>query len=264
MFDLHNVLLACSQDDLFDYGMEKEKTSNKDDGTTTARSHIEHSSSKGYFFIEDTFYTYGDVDYVSPIIKWLDKEVAFIPNKSKKDSDNTKGKRKYTKKAPPTVTRSRREYLGIKKNVELKVVPMKDAKLSDIPFRLACRYVHVFNGDCESALLFSDVCMRMSNENIEEKQYPLVHDVFTTTTSMSVVHETNICQGCEHGSATFMTLNDELTDGGPTILCPMCYVKLHYDKEGKLLYNNFEVMPLNVLQNLRDLSVGNDTTDVLF
>ena len=233
---------------------------------------VDYSPFRGYFFIEDTFYTNGDVDYISPIIKWLDEEVTNIPNnkketKKKDDEEKGKKKRKYTKIAPPSVIRCRKEYLGIKKDVKLKIVAMKDAKLSDIPFRLACRYVHVFNGDCESVLFFSDVCMRMSNENVKESYYPLIHDIFTTTTNMARDNDDgpqSTCQGCERGSATVMTLNDELTDGGPTLLCLLCYTKLHYGEDGKLLYNNFEVVPLSVLQNLRDLSVGNDTVDAIF
>lgn len=224
-------------------------------------AHVSHSPFRGYFFIEGTFYTNGDIDYVTPIIQWLDEEVRSEP---KNNENNNKKKRKYTKTAPPSVIRSRREYLGIKRDLDLKVIAMKDAKLGDIPFRLACRYVHVFNGDCESALFFSDVSMRMSNENVKEEHYPLIHDIFTTTTSMSTIHESSICQGCDRGSATVMTLSDEMTDGGPTLLCPLCFAKIHYGKDGELLYNNFEVVPITVLQNLRDLSVGNDTTDALF
>ena len=254
---MHNILVSSSQDDLFEYGMQKEHYNNNQD--------VPNLSSRGYFFIEDTFYTHGDVDYVSPIIKWLDEEVTCKPRKmNEKDGENGKKKRKYTKKAPPSVIRSRREYLGIKKDAELKVAPMCEAKLGDIPFRLACRYVHVFNGDCESSLLFSDVCMRMSNENVKESQYPLVHDILTTVANKSTIQESSTCQGCEQGAPTVMTLNDELTDGGPTLLCPNCYADLHYDKDGKLLYNNFEVVPISVLQNLKDLSVGNDEVDALF
>jgi hypothetical protein len=261
LLDLHNLIVHCSQDDLFNYGMCKQKSSQDNEASTEISDEVH--SSRGYFFIENTFYTHGDVDYISPILKWLDEEVLYTPNNN--SQEESRKKRKYMKKAPPTVLRCRKEFLGIQKNVNLKVVPMKNVKLSEIRFKLACRYVHVFNGDCESTLFFSDVCMRMSNENISVSQYPLIHDIFTTTTSMTTIQESSICQGCERGSVIVMTLNDEMTDGGPTLLCPVCYAKLHYNAEGTdLLYNNFQVVPISVLQNLRDLSVGNDTTEALF
>jgi len=258
--DMHNIIVECSQDELFNHGMQ----SSQELETRRSNSNGKKLQSSGFFFIEDTFYTTGEVDYVSFILQWLDDEVT-IDLKKKAPSDDTKKKRKYTKKTPPPVIRSRREFLGIKKDIELKVVPMKDTKLSDIVFRVAYRYVHVFNGDCESAIFFSDVSLRMSNENVSDSQYPLIHDIFTTTTSTSTVQESSNCQGCDHGPAMLMMLDDELCDGGPTLLCSLCYAKIHYNEDGtELRYNNFRVVPLSILQNLRDLSVGNDVTDAIF
>lgn len=266
LLDLHNVLVTCAQDDLFTYGRKREVIAESDNGQNLGGGGetldgANDDSFNGYFFIEDTFYTHGDVDYVTPIIEWLNEEVTCDANRGKK---RTKSKGKKRKNASSFV-RSRREYLGIDRDVELKILPMKDMKLVDLSFRLASRYVHVFNGDCESAIFFSDVSMRMSNENIKESKYPLVHDIFTTTTCISTIQDSATCQACERGSAIVMTLNDEMADGGPTLFCAVCYAKLHYNKDGtELLYNNFEVVPLSVLQNLRDLCVGNDTIDSLF
>ena len=265
LLDLHDVLVTCSQDDLFTYGSKQERMyeneTKEGDEQASSRNVDAPIEYNGYFFIEDTFYTHGDVDYVTPIIDWLNEEVSCDAKKGTKKEKNQGKKRKKD----PSVIRSRREYLGIKTDVELKIVPMKETKLGDLSFRLATRYVHVFNGDCESAIFFSDVCMRMSNENVLESQYPLIHDIFTTTTCVATVQESMYCQACEKGSAVVMTLNDEMADGGPTLFCALCHAKLHYSKDGsRLLYNNFEVIPLTVLQNLRDLSVGNDRTDALF
>ena len=122
--------------------------------------------------------------------------------------------------------------------------------------------------------------MRFKNENIFEKnEYPLIHDIWTTSTS-SLVHGVGLCEGCHHCPAVVLTIEDEWGDGGPTPFCQACFRKLHFDGDkdsngngnsngsndggGKLRYNNFKVVPMSVLQNLRGLCVGHDYKEALF
>jgi len=247
--DVHNVIVECSEDELFCKGM---KTTARSTVTAagaanpTSSSSTQISPSSGYFFIDDTFYSTGDVDYVTPVMNWLNEDL--------------NGPRKKKNK------QCRKTYLKIDPTVELKHKRMQDVKLGDVVMRLGLRYVHVSNGDCETAVFFTDVSMRMKNENIKKSEYPLLHDVWTTATS-SLVHGVAVCEGCDHCPAVVLTLEDEMGDGGPTPLCATCYGKLHYDtdKDGsQLRYNNFKVVPMSILQNLRVLSVGHDHKDSLF
>jgi snRNA-activating protein of 50kDa MW C terminal. len=155
---------------------------------------------------------------------------------------------------------------------------MDQVTLGDIPMRLGIRYVHVCHGDVETSVFLSDVTMRMKDEIIEKSQYPLLHDIWTTSTS-SLVHGVGVCEGCHHCPAVVLTIEDELADGGPTPFCRTCYEKLHYHGCGNhekdvsesentttttLRYNNFKVVPMSVLQNFIDLSVGHDSETTLF
>jgi len=147
---------------------------------------------------------------------------------------------------------------------------MKDTLLGDIPMRLGIRYLHVFNGDVETSVFLSDISIRFKNENIQANEYPLLHDIWTTSTS-SRVHVTGECLGCHHSPAVVVTIEDEFADGGPTPFCQECFRILHFDgkkssntNDGKLRYNNFKVVPMSVLENLRGLSVGHDFKEALF
>jgi hypothetical protein len=86
-----------------------------------------------------------------------------------------------------------------------------------------------------------------------------------------MVHGTAECVGCHHSHAVVVTIEDELADGGPTPFCQECFRLLHFDGEKnsstndeKLRYNNFKVVPISILENLRGLSVGHDYKEALF
>jgi hypothetical protein len=239
LLDVHNAIVQMGDDVLFDKGtsLHGEKQSN---------AHEQSSPSPGYFFIEDTFYiaTEDDADYVAAIKTWLDFDV----HKGRKTNN----------------VKSRRRWLGIPDDVELKQVKMQDVILEDLELRLAVRYLHVYNGDCETSIFFTDVGMRKENENIDSDEYPLIHDIFTTSTASKIYHPMT-CHACNHSPGQVITIEDELTDGGPTLFCSLCYKKLHYVNDGeKLRYNNFKAVPISVLQNLKNLSVGHSLTDCAF
>ena len=249
LLDVHKSMAHFGNDRLFEYGKERQQRKPNDETTNSER--LEHEAS-GFFLIEDTFYVTGDVDYVTPIVNWLDGDLCL-----RRKPVTKKKKAKKSKK-------SRREFLGISRDIELKVVKMEDHALETIRFRLGVRYCHTYNGDCESAFFFSDVGMRLENENVAKKNYPLIHDIWSRP-SITQIQITSACQACDHSTPVVLTLEDEMTDGGPSLLCTSCYLKLHYDaKEMKLKCNNFRVYPLSILYNLRELSVGNEPDGVTF
>jgi len=322
LLDMHTTIVHSGNDALFQQGMTQNVSRNlsssggRDEGSdddnnedgivvdTTEEGKLSIPAPSGLFFIEDTFYITGDVDYATPILKWLDGNIRLAKNdevlvekakfmaqqkadkkearRAKKNNkktsrqDNNTAKTKKTMKAgikkpfrnstTRLIPRSRREYLGISKDADLKIVSMNDAKLSSLAIRLGIRYFHTYNGDCESAVFFTDVAMRMQDESTNQTttmataiptlHYPLVHDVWTTRTSTTAGYS-NVCKACTRCPPVVFTLEDEMADGGPTFLCATCFAKLHYTKDGsKLEYNNFKVFPIIALKKLRDLSVG--------
>jgi len=239
LLEVHNAISQFAGDDLFHKGTQMKA---KASISRTTEASIQPGC--GYFFIEGTFYTIGNIDYVTPILEWLNEDLNQVSGNVAND-------------------RSRKQYLGIQDSV-LKQVRMEDVELGDIVMRLAHRYVHVYNGDCETALFFSDITVRMKSENMVNETFPIVHDIWTNANA-SLVHGTCICQGCDHCPAVVMTIEDEMTNGGPTLLCSSCYRKLHYGKDGcELKYTNFRVIPLAVLQNLKELSDGHEVNSALF
>jgi snRNA-activating protein complex (SNAPc), subunit 3 len=102
----------------------------------------------GLLFIEDCFYTTGDVDYATPIINWL-------------------------KEAP-----SRSSYLGIADELEIK--PMDSIKLNDLRWSLNTRYLHMHQGCVESSLFLIDICLTPKHT----LPYPIIHDIWTPTYSV--------------------------------------------------------------------------------
>ena len=71
--DVHNAIVELSEDDLFRKGFELRNSSNSISTSGVTRIPKQPSSSSGYFFVEETFYSTGDVDYVTPVKTWLNK-----------------------------------------------------------------------------------------------------------------------------------------------------------------------------------------------
>lgn len=226
--DVHNAIVDCTEDELFEIGTSS-------------------TASSGYFLIEDTFYSTGNVDYVTPILNWLEKR-------------------------PTPISKLPRDFLNLSPNLKQKGM---DIELGNIPLRLGIRYVHVCNGDIEISVFASDITVRFQDENIQRKEYPILHDIWTTSTN-STVHGTGTCDACNFSAAVVITIEDELSNGCPTLFCQKCYWKLHASSTGenndtserdqkstKLRYNNFKVVPISILQNLSK-STGHDEIRTCF
>jgi hypothetical protein len=273
LLDVHKAIVDCTQDELFDKGLA---STNQQvlSGDNSNDGQVEDdlaTLSSGFFFIEGIFYSIGDVDYVTPVTSWLNDHLE-RPNKSNRKTVNrNKGN-------------DRKSFLNIHsgENTTLDQKKMDQVTLGDIPMRLGMRYVHICHGDVETSVFVSDITMRMKDEITKRSQYPLLHDIWTTSTS-SLVHGVGVCEGCHHCPAVVLTIEDELADGGPTPFCRTCYEKLHYSHEKDeqeitdttsvaataaaattLRYNNFKVVPMSVLQNFIDLSVGHDSENAMF
>ena len=230
LLDLHHAIVRCANDLLF-----------------TNTTDIPKEQLSGLFFIEDTFYHYGNVDYVNPILKWLD---------GKNDDCDQQQQLK-----PENIQIPRRDYLGIPNNKELNVKPMEQTRLNSIPIRIGVRYFHVFNGDCECTLFVSDVRVRHSNELYEECKYPLIHDTWTTCDRFQN------CAACKQVQAAVVVVGDKLTNKTPTPLCPHCFQRLYYKKDGTYKEdptNKFQVFPFELLQNYTDVTVGHGPPDAFF
>ena len=105
--DVHNAILELSEDDLFRKGFELRNSSNSISTSGVTRIPKQPSSSSDYFFVEETFYSTGDVDYVTPVKTWLNK--------------NFTKKNKFSK--------NRKKYLKINPTVELQQKQMRDIQL---------------------------------------------------------------------------------------------------------------------------------------
>ena len=150
LLDVHNHLVELSEDYLW--------TNNVDEVAS------------GFFFIEEVFYTVGCVDYVGPILNWIDGPTG-RPNPA------------------------RRRYLGISSLEALEVKSMQDMPLSKLELRLGMRYVHVHHGDVECAMFVTDI-RRTRHANVP---YPLIHDIWTPS------YPTPICEACKQLVAVFVT-----------------------------------------------------------
>jgi hypothetical protein len=200
LMDVHNSLVELMEDDLWAQSTEQ------DDKEETS----------GFFFIEDTFYTAGAVDYVSPITQWIDGG------------------------GPPNP--ARRRFLGIFSMEPLKVKRMSETRLDQIQFRLGTRYHHVHHGDVEIAVFCVDMRLT-SHANVP---YPILHDIWCPS------YPTPQCEACQQHPALFVTSTTcAITDGGPRALCDACCCQLKVTDEAPnsiLLYS--------VWRNEQDLSSG--------
>jgi hypothetical protein len=98
--------------------------------------------SSGVLLIEDTFYTTGEVDYVTPIRTWLREDP------------------------------SRISYLGLAENLETK--SMASVKLNQLQWSLNTRYLHMHHGHVESSFFLTDICSTRKHS----LPYPIIHDIW--------------------------------------------------------------------------------------
>ena len=190
LLDVHQCLIQLAEDDLWAAVDESNRSDERVDNSAM--------ESSGYFFIENQFYTNGNVDYVSTIQKWLDS-----PDR------------------PPGV---RRKYLGISTSAgKFPIKSMSETRLDQLSFRLATRYHHVCHGDVECAIFVVD--MRLAPK--AKVPYPILHDIWCPSCVLPQ------CEACHQYPVMYAVSSTcELVDGGPRTLCEACCIEMQlFDKE---------------------------------
>ena len=241
LYDVHKAIVQQSKDDF--------------DNSNTA------VLDAGMFFMEHCFYITGNENYALPILEWI---------QSSQDE---------------WTSRARKEYLGLSLSPQDDDTPfpvklMKEVRLQDVPFRIGVRYCHIFHGDLESSLFFTNVTTLPTPPSPQRVTIPRAVPSILDPWSSSI--PAMICNACHHAAAVVVCANDEFMvgsgggnnskDQNPSSfakLCHECFYKLHYDHPGKdhgneveegkgkdvgagavagagtLRYNNFECFPIS-------------------
>ncbi|KAL7540416.1 hypothetical protein ACHAXR_010093 [Thalassiosira sp. AJA248-18] len=236
LFDLHRLLVECS---LNTHSCTKEEGGDDDDNIRA-----------GAFFIENTFYTCGEVGgkVGEAIQHWLDgKEPVSMKETSKIDEESLPtNEAKLEASLTP-----RRQFLGLSSHRNL--IHMSKMKLEDLPLRLGVRYFHMFvppptplhlrpnnlwSLANESAVYATGIhthSRKEGNQPIPTKAPIIIHDTWAPP-------QRHVCLACNHSLASVVSVNDPLTDAAPPGLdaesnhvhlqgvpmCSSCYQVLHY------------------------------------
>ncbi|RGB42026.1 snRNA-activating protein of 50kDa MW C terminal-domain-containing protein [Rhizophagus diaphanus] len=163
----------------------------------------EEKKSGGYFFIEDVFYNdcrdKNALDYSKTIVEWVNKN------------------ERYTHPG-----------LGLyqRKN-------MDEVTFSDLSIRLNQPYLFVHKGDCEHAIVFTDLRLWHTADGLDANMFPKA--IFKCRI---IRHK---CRMCITRPATLVSINDFMAGETPAYFCDKCYNEYHYDSNSNLLYDNFKV-----------------------
>jgi len=231
LLDLHRLLVECS------LNTSSLKEGEEVDGDVNNNIH------PGVFFIENNFYTCGDVgDRIGVAIKnWL--------------SDKKSGA--MEKEDLSRHTTPRQQHLGISNKINM--IPMSEMKLEDLPLRLGVRYYHMLVPPPTSLHLGPNNVISLANEsavyvtgihthkskkasnNSSTKPSIIIHDTWASS-------QRHTCLACKYFLASVVTVNDPLTDSSPPSLdpksnkvliqgvplCSSCYRALHYEPANNL------------------------------
>lgn len=254
LLDFHTAIVELTHDELFAFDAQRCQNRKKKETVSATAGECEENvrdssqahkkpdllPSSGFFFIEDTFYTTGPVDYIAPILEWL-------------LSDGTDRDRKR-----------RLLRLGIEptnpKSFSLRVKDMSLVGLDEISCRLGIRYVHVHNGDVECAVFVTDrrllptkavaaaaELLPAAKNNAAEPnaQFPILHDVWSPSYA---IPECDVCQTKTVSVAT--STNCEITLGHRA-LCATCCRRLNLPVKAQ-----FHILPYSVWRGQADVSAG--------
>lgn len=224
LLDVHAAIVELTDDELWrirdattatSAGADDEETG---DAADTDEHNAMNMASSGYFFIEDTFYTTGPVDYTSPVLEWL------------KSGNEREQKRRLL-------------HLGITGGFT-SVKNMADTRLDEISCRLGIRYVHVHNGDVECAVFVTDRRL-VSKAATRKEQFPIIHDIWTPSYTIPE------CEVCLNRAAAVATSTSCQVTGGHRALCEACCRQL------KLPVNSRDkIKRFTVWRGQADLSAG--------
>ncbi|GAM21055.1 hypothetical protein SAMD00019534_042300 [Acytostelium subglobosum LB1] len=112
---------------------------------------------------------------------------------------------------------------------------MEDYTFFDLSISLGERYLYCNQGNCEHFLIFHKIRLVKPTDCIRISTYPIIVDQLKSRRRR--------CRICEIYPSKHVTIADKLMDESPYFFCDECYRTLHYSKEGRLLYNDFQVYP---------------------
>lgn len=161
--------------------------------------------SGSFFYINNIFYndTNADVtDYSNDIISWIQSR-SCIPRS-----------RYYNH---PLISK----------------ISMQNTRISDLSIKLYIPYLFTHYGDCEHLLVFTKVySLSPGKDDTNPDSYPL--------TSVPRFKKKK-CSMCDLYVARHVTFYDRFAPEHPCFFCDKCYLSFHYDANGNLLYDGFEV-----------------------
>jgi hypothetical protein len=131
--------------------------------------------------------------------------------------------------------KDRRAQLGLNLDVPLEVLDMEAVQLADLSLRLGTRYLYCHLGECEHHFNVSDIHLPGPEDPRDSREYPLL--VFQKH------YRKRRCMACDVRPAKFCALGDPVGDDHKMVYCEFCHYLLHYDAQGHLLRDDFEVFP---------------------
>jgi snRNA-activating protein complex (SNAPc), subunit 3 len=236
LLELHQAIVELTHDELGQSMQQRTdpptttmaESNGQSSGNGAVNGHQSESFipfSSGFFFIEDTFYKTGPIDYTAPILQWL----------SSGNSDRERKRRCL--------------HLGLVPNLNGSfVVPtvkdMSHIRLDEISCRLGIRYVHVHNGDIECAMFLTDRRL-ISSAVTSTVQFPILHDLWSPSYTVPE------CDVCKTRAAAVATSTECVIANGHRALCEACCRQLDL-----LAKAPDQIMPYNVWRGQADLSAG--------
>ena len=112
---------------------------------------------------------------------------------------------------------------------------MHTTSFADLSIRLGTHYVYVHSGDCTHTIIFTQCRMKNSSDYSNALAYPIKYKQ-----SRFNRHKCNIC---DVSIANYIVFNDLLSNVNPTYICQLCHNNLHLDKNGQLLYTDYQIYP---------------------
>jgi hypothetical protein len=126
-------------------------------------------------------------------------------------------------------------------------LPMQEARLSRLRFRIGMRYLYCHLNACEHFLYFSDVHLHTMDLAAASSRAAVSNDTVARSLYPKLLYRgrmnRRLCGVCNLWSAKCVVFDDRLAVDNPTFFCQHCYHMLHYDQEGVLLYDDFKVFP---------------------
>jgi snRNA-activating protein complex subunit 3 len=110
---------------------------------------------------------------------------------------------------------------------------MEDVTFYDLNLRVGEKYLFCHHGNCKHYIIFSEVRLLNDQDEKNANCYPMM-------TYQSKIRRRK-CHICDICSAKWVVWKDKYTCDDPTFYCDQCYRQFHYDENGKLLYDDFEV-----------------------